>query len=453
MDSAILESPPWVGYEEASSNTEELNCSPTFDRVVIGAGLVGMATAVELLRREPQASIAILEIHAPTAGASGRGTGLVGPRIGPAIDVLERRVGNASALRSYRASEQAVELTTALCSELGVPWNESTQYVVARTAAEQRTLFAQASTYRRLGIDVRMCTQKRLAHETSAPQFGGLEYQRAATVDPALLTGALARRAKALGAHVYHRTPVSEIDNFRGRVRVQTGQGPVFARSVVVATNTPTISSIAQRVGAVVGLEVFGALTVQSEDTELIGATGRAFVGADSLAPFHLTRADGSTIIGGGGARSRPAKGSRKAFDLATWDWLAQWWETAQDGQGQKAFSHRWSGPIAVTGDGLPVVGPVAGLPDVWFMGGCGGHGLAMAAFNAAVIASSVTSSDSHSIDLPWLRSRAPGPAASRPVSVAVGALVHAKTMAMRRSQANAVKKTGERPIRTRRSQ
>lgn len=432
---------PWRGYDTVSADPDELDRGAEFDVVVVGAGLVGLATAREILRRQPETSIAILDGVAPAAGASGRGTGLVGPRIGPGIDVLERRFGSATALRSYRASERAVEITVALCRELDVEVAESAQYVIARTAAEERMLFAQMGAYRRLGVDVLACSRRGLADVTATPVLAGLAYRSAAMVDPARLTTALARRVASLGAGMYHGVPVSDVGLHGGRVRVQTGRGAVAARSVIVATNVPTIPSVARRVGGIAGFTVFGAATSGSAVAGPAERVGSAFIGADPLAPFHATRPDGSTTVGGGGARSS-IPGSVVPFDITTWNWLERWARITGAIGKNAELGYRWSGPIAVTADGLPVVGPVEGMPGVWFMGGCGGHGLAMSAYNAGAIADAVSGPGGRLVDLPWMRSRAPGPRASKPVRAAVGGYIRVRTLAMRRAQSAA-------PVRT----
>ena len=74
------------------------------DVAVVGAGLAGCAVALRLLERQPSLRIALLDADRPAAGASGRGTGLVGPRIGPPIDVAVRRFGADAARANYLAS-------------------------------------------------------------------------------------------------------------------------------------------------------------------------------------------------------------------------------------------------------------------------------------------------------------------------------------------------------------
>ena len=51
------------------------------DVVVVGAGLTGASTALHLAERRPELSVLLLEAGHVAAGASGRGTGLLGPRL------------------------------------------------------------------------------------------------------------------------------------------------------------------------------------------------------------------------------------------------------------------------------------------------------------------------------------------------------------------------------------
>ncbi|WP_259446924.1 FAD-dependent oxidoreductase [Streptomyces geysiriensis] len=63
----------------------------TADVAVVGAGLAGLSCAYHLAERAPGLDIAVLDAEQPAAGASGRGTGLLGPRAGPAVDRAVRR--------------------------------------------------------------------------------------------------------------------------------------------------------------------------------------------------------------------------------------------------------------------------------------------------------------------------------------------------------------------------
>ncbi|MFE2437505.1 NAD(P)/FAD-dependent oxidoreductase, partial [Streptomyces sp. NPDC059409] len=93
----------------------------TADVAVVGAGLAGLSCAYHLAERAPGLDIAVVDAEHPAAGASGRGTGLLGPRAGPAVDRAVRRFGPQTARRMHRASERAVRDVLALCARLDVP--------------------------------------------------------------------------------------------------------------------------------------------------------------------------------------------------------------------------------------------------------------------------------------------------------------------------------------------
>lgn len=77
----------------------------TADVAVVGAGLAGLSCAYHLAERAPGLDIAVVDAEQPAAGASGRGTGLLGPRAGPALDRAVRRFGPRTAGRMHRASQ------------------------------------------------------------------------------------------------------------------------------------------------------------------------------------------------------------------------------------------------------------------------------------------------------------------------------------------------------------
>lgn len=56
-------------------STEHLTVDETFDYVIVGSGVSGAATAMELLDRNPGLSILMLEGRAAASGASGRNGG------------------------------------------------------------------------------------------------------------------------------------------------------------------------------------------------------------------------------------------------------------------------------------------------------------------------------------------------------------------------------------------
>src|SRR5262249_22609608 len=132
------------------------------------------------------------------------------------------------------------------------------------------------------------------------------------------------------------------------------------------------------------------------------GRDGYAVIDADPLAPYFRTTPDRRLIVGGGRPAVTPAPARAR-----TWDRLTERLHALHPGLDRVDVVRRWPGRIGMTADGLPVAGRVAGQPDVWYAGGCNGHGLAMSVLHAGYLADAICAGDPDPT-LPWHRDRAP---------------------------------------------
>ncbi|MFF0816707.1 FAD-dependent oxidoreductase [Rhodococcus sp. NPDC003318] len=69
-----------------------------------------------------------------------------------------------------------------------------------------------------------------------------------------------------------------------------------------------------------------------------------------------------------------------------------------------------WSGPIAMTRDGFPIVGRRRDHPAIFHAGGCCGHGIAVSSYNGAYLARWIENGHRNDLtgQLPWIRSTGP---------------------------------------------
>src|SRR5947199_4545282 len=86
---------------------------------IIGAGLAGLTTALELARRGW--SVAVVEARRIAWNASGRNTGYVLPGFAQDMDAVVRRVGLEHARRLWELSDAGAEYVRATIRELGMP--------------------------------------------------------------------------------------------------------------------------------------------------------------------------------------------------------------------------------------------------------------------------------------------------------------------------------------------
>ncbi|MCX5039168.1 FAD-binding oxidoreductase [Streptomyces coelicoflavus] len=412
----------------------------TADVAVVGAGLAGLSCAYHLAERAPGLDIAVIDAQHPAAGASGRGTGLLGPRAGPALDHAVRRFGARTAHRMHRASQQAVRDVLDLCSRLDVPCGlrPGEQLMATRSPAGLVALARQARAGRELGLDLPVLSPAGIRERVAVSYRAALLHRPAATLDPAALTCALARACADKGVRFYGRSPLLALrpGDLVGPELVLP-HGRLYAGQAVLAVNSAA-QALDLPVGTILPLEVYAVATgrLSSAAYELLGGrAGPAVVDAVPLAPYFRLLPDGGLVAGGGTATvpAGLAAPRLQAVRERAWARLERWLRALHPDLARVRVTHRWSGRIGMTADGLPVVGPVPGYSDVWYIGGCGGHGLALSVAHGAHVAGALLGEPDPGDPLPWHRSRAPRLPLSGPVRPLLRACVDAHGWAVRR--------------------
>ena len=383
------------------------------DVAVVGAGLLGLTTALLLAEANPSRRVVVVDAAAPAAGASGRGTGLLGPRVGPPVERARRRFGDAVARRMFQASIDAVRDVHRLTERLGIDCGLRTggQLTVARSPRQAQQLRRRADCYRDLGFDVPLLSPDEVHDRIAMPGTAALLYREAATLDPAALTLGLAAAAEKRGVRVYGHSPVLSLRPDGTGHRLDLPAGRLQVDTVVVAVNAYA-GGLGLPIGTVLPLEVHAVATAPLDEGLLASiwpSPQYAVIDADPLAPYLRTTPDRRLVIGGG----RPllsaglSTGQRARHRAAVWTWLTGQLRARHPRLADVAIDHRWSGPIAMTTDGLPVVGPVTGRPGLWYAGGCNGHGLAMSVAHAHHLARRIDGGAAEPAE-PWHRSQAP---------------------------------------------
>jgi glycine/D-amino acid oxidase-like deaminating enzyme len=382
------------------------------DVTVVGGGLAGLSTALHLRMADPQLRVVVLEAGTVASGASGRGTGLLGPRTGPPLPAARKRYGDAVARRMHQLSVQAVRLVLDLVDGHGIDCGlrPSGQLLVARDRSRARALSRQAAAYRDLGLTASLADRRALESLFAGRYRAALRAEPAATVDPAALTRGLAAVAERYGVVIRERSPVTGLDSgARHRLRLPTGR--VDSHTVVIATNAYQPPGLPA--AGVVPLEIQAVATAPVTDTvlELLGWHGREAIIEDGLLPRYFRLTPDNRIIAGGGrvqhsASTSPARAER--LRRRTWRDQERSLRGLHPVLATVPVERAWSGHIAITRDFVPVIGPVAGAERIWQVRGWCGHGLAMSVLGGLLVSRAVLGAE-RDADGPWARGSAPG--------------------------------------------
>ncbi|WP_327035241.1 FAD-dependent oxidoreductase [Micromonospora ureilytica] len=381
---------------------------------IVGGGLAGLALAYQLTNHLPGSDILVLEATEVGSGASGHSTGIVGPGVGGPITTLVKRYGPDRARTMFGATLDGIAALRRLARALpdGCELTDGFQLVAASASAHTGSLRRQAQTLRELGFDASYLghdgTTERLG---TARYHGALCYPDIALINPWLLVQSLRAALLAAGVRIAENTPVTGLTG-GDPVILTAGGHRVRARRVAVTTDGFTTGlGLFTRNVAVIRTHVLRTASVSPHLLAESGWDGRG-AAIDSRSFFNYLRltARGQLLFGGGPALLEPRVDERgvAAVRARLVRELAATFPALAD----VPVTDFWSGVTASTFDRLPIVGPVPGQAGVWFAGAWCGHGLALSALTAELLAPRLAGvvggvGPAPMPDLPWMRSTA----------------------------------------------
>ena len=210
------------------------------DVVVVGSGFTGLSAALALARGGRE--VVVIEAESLGQGASTRNNGALVPYLYLKLDKLQKSFGvergTAIAMTAVESMEFFLDFirTEGIDCELA----EHERFFLALTPAHHHTLSQLAALYPRHGIDIgwESLSGAALFEETGLDQYAGaVVARRAPGIHPGIYHAKLLERVRQAGAAVLDRTRVRQVVRDGGGLRVETSQGTLRARDVIVATN------------------------------------------------------------------------------------------------------------------------------------------------------------------------------------------------------------------------
>src|SRR5215218_6381608 len=195
------------------------------DVVVAGAGILGLATAVELGRRLPERRVVVVEKEQAIAlHQTGRNSCVVHSGVYYPPGSLKARLCTAGRL-----------LLREYCEEKEIPYDECGKLVVAAAASELPALDELQRRAEANGVPGlrRLAAEEIREVEPHCVGVAGLHVPTTALVDYRLVAAALAADLRSLGGDVYTDAGVRTIADDGESVRVETSRGTVEAFGVV----------------------------------------------------------------------------------------------------------------------------------------------------------------------------------------------------------------------------
>ncbi|WP_248579931.1 FAD-dependent oxidoreductase [Nocardioides sp. InS609-2] len=207
---------------------------PSYEVVIIGGGVHGLATAYYLARNHGITNVAVLDKGYLGGGGSGRNTA-----------ILRSNYLTPEGVAFY---DRSLELYAGLAADLNfnVMFSRRGHLTLAHSDASLRTMRWRAEVNKASGVDSdvidahevkRLVPRIDVTDEARYPILGALHHPPGGIVRHDAVVWGYARAADRLGVHLHQDTEVTGIDVAHGRVTgVRTTRGDIAAPVVLNAT-------------------------------------------------------------------------------------------------------------------------------------------------------------------------------------------------------------------------
>jgi len=340
----------------------------TADVCVVGAGISGLSTAYRLTRLGLK--VIVLDAGVIGGGETERTTAHLAVALDEGYAELHRVHGNYVTRLAAQSHADAIDEIERVSTqeEVNCGFERLDGWLFSSPDDPADRLEKEYEACLRAGIPgVELAIRAPMGSFATGP---AIRYPRQAQFHPLRYLSGLAAVVERLGGVIFCGTKVVEVRGGPG-ARVETAEGhAVTAAAVVIATDTPFNDRLA------IHTKQASYRTYAVAAPVAAGASRALFW--DMEDPFHYARvqpgADGAAdvlIVGGEDHKTGQADGET----VARFERLERWSRERFDGMG--AVSHRWSGQIIGTSDGMAFIGRNPGdARNVYIVTGDCGHGM-----------------------------------------------------------------------------
>ncbi len=361
-----------------------LSGSHDCETLIIGAGLAGLTTALQLARAGQ--SVILLDAESVGFGASGRNGGFVSPGYATGGDDIARIAGKDAARKLHLLSIEGVDFVRDTIRDLAITDARPLPGLMsARRYDDAQSLKDYVdATAREYGYQLQFMSRDEVqAVLRSQRYFQAVRDPNAFHIHPLNYLRAVAAEVERLGGKIYEQSAVVSTE-LSGPVKTaRTANGSVSAKHVVFTTGgyTGPLNGKLQRAF----LPIATYVMVSEEAPDLIREAIRTTDGIGDnrrAGDYYRVVEGGKRLLWGGRITTRAASPATLARELraemtGTYPQLTE-----------LKTEVSWSGLMAYARHLMPQIGQMQ--PGVWHCTAFGGHGLNTTAAGGKVIAEGI---------------------------------------------------------------
>jgi gamma-glutamylputrescine oxidase len=384
MKQGVNTLPTW--YEATTERGEArmpLRGAVKADVCVIGGGLAGLTTALELSRRKKK--VVLLEAKQLAWGASGRNGGFVSNGFAEGIENVQKRVGLEAARALYSLSRHGTEYVRREIEagdptiKMGEAWITALRHRDNGDLETCRDMMA-----RDYGEDLQFLSAEQTREKlNSARYFESKLDPSAFHFHPLRYSLMMARKAEKNGAKIYESSPALSVQKQDAAWRVLTSGGEVLAQHVVHC-----VSSLDRKIHKASGRAVLPVATyvVVTEPLRQDAVRTSAAISDTRRASNYYRLIDEGRLLWGGRITTRVSEPARLAEEMKG-DMLATYPQL-----GNPRIDYSWAGLMGYALHKMPLIG--RDNEGQWFATAFGGHGMNTTAMAGQLLARAIADGD-----------------------------------------------------------
>ncbi len=363
-----------------SPHSQDITC----DVCVVGGGLAGLTTALEVLRKGK--SVVVLESHRVGWGASGRNGGSVSEGFAESAENIARKTGPQKAALLHQLSRDGAQYVRDQIEALKIEAAIEGQGVYGtvrhgNTDAAKR----QADNDQDLGVVFhdRTATRKILA---TKKYHHSLYIPDSFHIQPLRYVLGLAKEIERLGGQIFEASKAERLTKRNNHWCVLTKGGEVIAQDIVLCTSAYDFDLMPKISRAMLPIATYVMASAPMDDAldEAIKTT--SFVSDTRRAGDYYRRLKNGRLLWGGRITTRKSRPVKLAGMLR--DDVASVYPQLKN----LKLTHAWEGLMGYATHKMPLIGRVE--DGVWVATAFGGHGLNTTAMAGCLIAGAIADQD-----------------------------------------------------------
>lgn len=388
--------PLWVDTPRVSVRSSKQPAHLSYDVIIVGAGISSALVANALA--DGKRDILVIDKREPVKGSSIASTAMIQHEIDVPLHQLQGMIGKTDANRVWQRSARAVlrldEIVRSL--EISCAMKRKKTLYLAGEELGSRALQTEADTRNAAGIDACFLDRDSVTAEYGLARTGAILSDISASANPGQLTAGLLRSSQGRGVEIVSGMEITALKSIDNEVVVATSDGRLLsAEKIVFCTGYEFLETLASDKHEIIST---WALASKPGITLPDWLTSHIVWEASDPYLYFRTSQDGRLIVGGEDESNENAYQSAAKLQAKTDRIRSK--VNALLGIDIGEPEYRWAAAFGSTSTGLPLIGEVPDMKNVYSVMGFGGNGITFSQIAAEIVSTAINGGRDPDADL-----------------------------------------------------